>query len=86
MLKAVAFDAFGTLVDIFDKRRPYLAVAKAGQQIPTISPLAPRITLEQYARLCGAPWRDAWSADLAAELASIAPYSETVDVLAAVRS
>jgi haloacid dehalogenase superfamily, subfamily IA, variant 1 with third motif having Dx(3-4)D or Dx(3-4)E len=86
MLKAIAFDAFGTMVDIFDKRRPYQAIAKTGQRTPAISPLTAPIALQEYARQCAAPWDDAWAADLAAELASVAPYPETIDVLATLRA
>uniref|UniRef100_UPI003342D8A5 HAD family hydrolase n=1 Tax=Castellaniella defragrans TaxID=75697 RepID=UPI003342D8A5 len=85
MLKLIAFDAFGTLVDIFDKRHPFLVVTKAGVRRPDISPMTAPINLKEYAQLCGAPWNDSWADDLAAELASIAPYPETIDVLSAVR-
>jgi len=86
MLKAIAFDAFGTLVDIFDKRGPYQSVAKAAHAVPLISPMTTRTSLEEYARQCQTPWNKAWADDLAAELASIAPYPETIDVLSAVRA
>lgn len=44
------------------------------------------MALEEYAQLYDASWVDAWATDLAVELASISPYPETVDVLAAVRT
>ena len=86
MLKAVAFDAFGTLVKIFDKRYPYLSVARTSQNVPTISPMAKPIDLEQYAHLCQVTWQQTWDDDLASELDSITTYSETIDVLSAVRA
>lgn len=86
MLKAVAFDAFGTLVDILDKRSPYQAIFRAGRKAPAVSPLTAPITLEEYARQCQAQWDAAWTEDLAAELASTAPYPETTEVLSAVRA
>lgn len=86
MLKAVAFDAFGTLVDIFDKRRPYMAVARASQQKPKVNALTVPIDLEHYAQQCETGWNPAWADDLIAELASIKPYPESIDVLTAVKA
>lgn len=86
MLKAVAFDAFGTLVDIFDKRRPYVAIAKASQRPPTANAMMTPMDLAHYAQHCGVTWNDAWTTDLAAELASVKPYPEVIDVLATVKA
>ena len=85
MLKAVAFDAFGTLVNILDKRYPYVSVARASQNVSAVSPMVERIDLTQYAKLCQVPWNQAWRDDLAAELASITTYPESTEVLAAVQ-
>lgn len=84
-IKAVAFDAFGTLVEIHDKRRPYARLAKAAAQPLARSPMCEPIDLGAMARLCGltlsASEMDILQADLQAELASTQPYPEAREVL-----
>jgi len=84
-IKAVAFDAFGTLVEIHDKRRPYARLAKAAAQPLARSPMCEPIDLDAMARLCGltldASEMDILHADLQAELASTQPYPEAAEVL-----
>jgi len=85
-IKAVAFDAFGTLVEIHDKRRPFARIARQATRRPDISPMCHPVTLEQMAELCGADidagTMAAWQADLQAELAATRPWPEAIDVLA----
>lgn len=84
-IKAVAFDAFGTLVEIHDKRRPYARLAKAAAQPLARSPMCEPIDLDAMAHLCGltldAREMDILHADLQAELASTQPYPEAQEVL-----
>lgn len=84
-IKAVAFDAFGTLVEIHDKRRPYARLAKAAAQPLARSPMCEPIDLDAMVRLCGlnlsASEMDTLQADLQAELASTHPYPEVQEVL-----
>lgn len=84
-IKAVAFDAFGTLVEIHDKRRPYARLAKAATRPLARSPMCEAIDLDAMAQLCGltlgASEMDTLQADLQAELASTQPYPETKEVL-----
>ena len=88
-IKAVAFDAFGTLVEIHDKRRPYARLAKAAAQPLARSPMCEPIDLDAMARLCGltldARDMDILHADLQAELASTQPYPEAREVLEELR-
>lgn len=84
-IKAVAFDAFGTLVEIHDKRRPYARLAKAAAQPLSRSPMCEPIDLDTMAHLCGltldASQMAILHADLQAELASTQPYPEAQEVL-----
>jgi HAD superfamily hydrolase (TIGR01549 family) len=84
-IKAVAFDAFGTLVEIHDKRRPYARLAKAATQPLARSPMCEPIDLDTMAHLCGltldASEMAVLHADLQAELASTQPYPEAQEVL-----
>lgn len=84
-IKAVAFDAFGTLVEIHDKRRPYVRLAKAAAQPLARSPMCEPIGLDAMAHLCGlsldASEMATLHADLQAELASTQPYPEAREVL-----
>lgn len=85
-IKAVAFDAFGTLVEIGDVRRPFAAIAQAAKIAPARSPMIAAIDLAEFAKECAVPWRSEWMGELADELASIKPYVEARDVLIQVRS
>ena len=88
-IKAVAFDAFGTLVEIHDKRRPYARLAKAAAQPLARSPMCEPIDLDAMAHLCGltldASEMDILHADLQAELVSTQPYPEAQEVLEELR-
>jgi HAD superfamily hydrolase (TIGR01549 family) len=88
-IKAVAFDAFGTLVEIRDKRRPYARLAKAAAQPLARSPMCEPIDLDAMAHLCGltleASEMEILHADLQAELASTQPYPEAQQVLEELR-
>lgn len=84
-IKAVAFDAFGTLVEIHDKRRPYARLAKAAAKPLARSPMCEPIDLDAMAHLCGlaidSGEMDILHADLQAELVSTQPYPEAREVL-----
>lgn len=84
-IKAVAFDAFGTLVEIQDKRRPYARLAKAAAQPLSRSPMCEPIDLDAMVHLCGLTLDSSQMAilhaDLQAELASTQPYPEAQEVL-----
>lgn len=88
--KAVAFDAYGTLVAIGAKRRPYASLASLTQTSLEPSPLVEPIDLRTAYQNTGASLApslfDELRKDLEAELASIAPYPEAVTVLSAVRA
>lgn len=88
--RAVAFDAYGTLVAIGAKRRPYRLLATLTQSSLEPSPLTESIDLEAAYRNTGATLPlvvlDALKADLTAELASITPYPEAMAVLAAMKA
>lgn len=88
-IKAVAFDAYGTLVSIGDKRAPYARLlARAGLN-PAPSPMTTGMDLAATAELAGVDLPSSeladLEADLAAELASVRPFPETGDMLRAVR-
>lgn len=72
--RAIAFDAFGTLVEIGDKRRPYRRLIRAARRTAGIvDPLTADIPMADWARSMGASAEeiDAAEAELAIEVASI---------------
>jgi FMN phosphatase YigB (HAD superfamily) len=85
--RAVAFDAFGTLVHIKRKRRPFekliLANRDAARALP--SPMVTPIGLADYAMMLGLPPPDAELAMLDEELGSIELYPDALDCLHRVR-
>ena len=85
--RAVAFDAFGTLVHIKRKRHPFekliLANRDAARALP--SPMVTPIGLADYAMMLGLPHPDAELAMLDEELASIELYPDALDALRRVR-
>jgi len=85
--RAVAFDAFGTLVYIGCKRHPFERLIRQArdraQALP--SPMVQPIGLADYAVALGLPHPDAELVMLDEELATIAPYSDTLDALRRVR-
>lgn len=88
-IRAVAFDAFGTLVEIGDKRRPYKKLLDAANPRPSRSPLLEPIGLEEMALLCGLSFSskelEELANDLSYELASTYPYPEAAGVLKRVK-
>jgi HAD superfamily hydrolase (TIGR01549 family) len=85
--RAVAFDAFGTLVHIGRKRHPFeRLIRQARDQAQTLpSPMAQPIGLADYAAALGLSHPDAELAMLDQELATIALYPDTLDALRRVR-
>jgi HAD superfamily hydrolase (TIGR01549 family) len=85
--RAVAFDAFGTLVHIGRKRHPFERVIRqARDQAHTLpSPMVQPIGLADYAAALGLPHPDAELAALDEELATIALYPDTRDTLRRIR-
>ncbi|MDQ0839790.1 HAD family hydrolase [Sphingomonas faeni] len=85
--RAVAFDAFGTLVHIGRKRHPFeRLIRQARDQAQALpSPMVQSIGLADYAAALGLPHPDAELAMLDEELATIAPYPDTLDALRRVR-
>ncbi len=85
--RAIAFDAFGTLVHIGRKRHPFERLMRQARDrakmIP--SPMAQPIGLADYAAALGLPHPDAELAALDEELATIALYPDTLDALRLVR-
>jgi len=85
--RAVAFDAFGTLVHIGRKRHPFERLIRQARDraeaLP--SPMIQPIGLADYAAALGLPRPDAELAMLDEELATIALYSDTLDALRRVR-
>lgn len=88
-IRAVAFDAFGTLVEIGDKRRPYKKLLDAANSGPSRSPLLEPIGLEEMASVCGSSLAAEELAelanDLSCELASTHSYPEAASVLKRVK-
>ena len=85
--RAVAFDAFGTLVHIGRKRHPFeRLIRQARDQAKTLSsPMVQPIGLADYATALGLPHPDAELAMLEEELATIVLYPDTLDALRRVR-
>jgi len=85
--RAVAFDAFGTLVHIGRKRHPFERLIRQARDraeaLP--SPMVQPIGLVDYAAALGLPHPDAELAMLEEELATIALYPDTLDALRRVR-
>jgi HAD superfamily hydrolase (TIGR01549 family) len=85
--RAVAFDAFGTLVHIGRKRHPFERLIRQArdraQALP--SPMVQPIGLADYAAALGLPHPDAELAMLNEELATIALYPDARDALRRVR-
>ncbi|MES3154984.1 HAD family hydrolase [Sphingomonas faeni] len=85
--RAVAFDAFGTLVHIGRKRHPFERLIRQARDraeaLP--SPIIQPIGLADYAAALGLPQPDAELAALKEELATIALYPDTLDALRQVR-
>ena len=86
--RAVAFDAFGTLVYIGRKRHPFERLIRQARdraaELP--SPMVQPIGLANYAAMLGLPHPDAELAALEEELATIALYPDTLDALHRVRA
>jgi len=86
--RAVAFDAFGTLVRIGRKRHPFERVIRQARdraaELP--SPMVQPIGLADYAGALGLPHPDAGLVALNEELATIALYPDTLDALRKVRA
>ena len=80
-IKAVAFDAFGTLVEIQRKKRPYAQIAKLATQTPALHPMQSILSLSDYAHSCGVDWQDVWAEELEEELDSVQAYPEARSVL-----
>ena len=85
--RAVAFDAFGTLVHIGRKRHPFeRLIRQAPDRAKALpSPMVQPIGLADYAAALGLPHPDAELAMLDEELVTIAPYPDTLDALRRVR-
>lgn len=85
--RAVAFDAFGTLVQIGRKRYPFERLIRQARDraeaLP--SPMVQPIGLADYATTLGLPHPEAELAMLDKELATIALYPDTLDALRRVR-
>lgn len=85
--RAVAFDAFGTLVYIGRKRHPFERLIRQArdraQALP--SPMVQPFGLADYAAALGLPHPDAELAMLDEELATIVVYPDTLDALRRVR-
>jgi len=81
--RAVAFDAFGTLVHIGRKQHPFERLIRQARDraqalpLPVIQPIG----LADYAAVLGLPYPDAELAMLDKELATIALYPDTLDAL-----
>ncbi len=86
--RAVAFDAFGTLVRIGRKRHPFERLIRQARDRAAVlpSPMVQPIGLADYAAALGLPHPDAELAMLDEELATIAPYPGTLDALQRVRA
>jgi FMN phosphatase YigB (HAD superfamily) len=88
-IKAVAFDAFGTLVEIGDKRRPFARLAKEALVDTTRSPMTERMDLVAMSQVCGLDLAPdifvTLEDDLKLELASTHVYPEAKDVLLSLR-
>ncbi|WP_435165446.1 HAD family hydrolase [Falsirhodobacter sp. 1013] len=82
--RAVAFDAFGTLLNIEDNRNPWRRIAQAGAGY-SIDPRVVPIDLQGFAAACGVPWNENWASDLDAELRSIRPYGDALETLEELR-
>jgi HAD superfamily hydrolase (TIGR01549 family) len=85
--RAVAFDAFGTLVHIGRKRHPFERLIRQARDRAAAlpSPMVQPIGLADYAAALGLPHPDAELAMLDGELATIALYPDTLDALRRVR-
>ena len=85
--RAVAFDAFGTLVHIKRKHHPFekliLANRDAARALP--SPMVTPIGLAEYAMMLGLPHPEAELAMLDEELGSIELYPDALDCLRRVK-
>ncbi|MEG8058705.1 HAD family hydrolase [Sphingomonas faeni] len=85
--RAVAFDAFGTLVHIGRKRHPFERLIRQARDraeaLP--SPMVQPIGLADYAAALGLPHPDAELGMLDEELTTIALYPDTLDALGRVR-
>jgi len=85
--RAMAFDAFGTLVHIGRKRHPFERLIRQAreraQALP--SPMVQPIGLADYAAALGLPHPDAELPMLDKELATIVLYPDTLDALRRVR-
>ena len=86
--RAVAFDAFGTLVYIGRKWHPFERLIRQARdraaELP--SPMVQPIGLADYAAALGLPHPDAGLAALDEELATITLYPDTLDALRRVRA
>jgi len=85
--RAVAFDAFGTLVHIGRKRHPFERLIRQARDRAAAlpSPMVLPIGLADYAAALGLPHPDAELSMLDEELVTIAPYPNTLDALRRVR-
>ncbi|USI75241.1 HAD family hydrolase [Sphingomonas morindae] len=86
--RAVAFDAFGTLVRIGKRHRPYeRLVARARQRAAELpSPMTAAIGLDDYAAMLGLSPPHVERIGLEEELASVTPYPDALETLRRVKA
>lgn len=80
-IRVVAFDAFGTLVHITDRRNLWREIGQ--RAIRRVDARCEPVMLKEHVAACGAPWEPRWAAELEAELRSITLFEETTEALAA---
>ncbi len=89
-IRAVAFDAFGTLVEITDKHRPFAKIANRATRQFLRLPMTERMSLSQMASLAGVAVSDRelelLTFELNHELACTLAYPEVKFVLSTLRS
>lgn len=86
--RVVVFDAYGTLVHIANKRHPFERLGRRARDIARrlVSPMLRPIGLADYAAELGLPYPVDYLAALENELASVALYPDTLDVLREIKA
>ncbi|AMY68314.1 HAD family hydrolase [Frigidibacter mobilis] len=82
-IRVVAFDAFGTLVRITDRRNLWREIGQRANR--RVDARCVPGTLEEHVAACGVRWEPRWAAELEAELQSIELFADTLEALAELR-
>lgn len=90
IIRAVAFDCFGTLLRIRTPTNPWRPLLADARRRPGALTLDPRrepiLTIQEFAEACGVAFRPEWRANLDREISSIELMPDALAVLSTLRA